>query len=219
MTTSDASWSARFRRIGDLERPDHHYLTEADDCHYLGDYTARAGWSHSATNRMISNLKKSPLKRDQPEWRYKGMAINQVAQAMRSGINPDRLADLTFVPIPPSKLSDHPEYDDRVLQIALRISPQGTRELIRAGVSRVARHIDDARHDPDALRETLILDRSLLEPRPQQIFLIDDVITTGCSFMVCKQMLAEEFPDTRITGLFVARRVLPSPFAAFAAIE
>lgn len=219
MTTSDASWSTRFRRIGDLERPDHHYLTEEDDCHYLGDYTARAGWSHSATNRMISNLKKSPLKRDQPEWRYKGMAINQVAQVMRSGIMPEHLAGLTFVPIPPSKLQNHPEYDDRVLQIALRISPHGTRELIRTVVSRVARHIDDTKRDPNALRATLEFDCSLREPPPQHIFLIDDVITTGCSFVVCKQMLSEEFPDAPVTGLFVARRVLPSPFVTFEVIE
>ena len=46
------------------------------------------------------------------------------------------------------------------------------------------------------------------------IFLIDDVITTGCSFKVCKEMLAERFPTASVTGMFVARRVLP-PVASF----
>ena len=210
MTTSDASWSARFRLIGELERPDHFYLTEADECCFLGEYTARAGFSHSTTNQIITNLKKSLTTRGTGQWQHKEREIARVASAMKAAINPAALPNLTFVPIPPSKLPAEPEYDDRVLRIARLISPLGTRELIRATVTRMARHSGDARRDPRELQATLQINESQTAPPPNHIFLIDDVITTGCSFMVCKRMLVGRFPGVKITGMFVARRALPT---------
>lgn len=219
MTTSDASWSASFRLIGDLERPDHFYLTEADQCCFFGEYTARAGFSHSTTNQIITNLKKSPLTRGTDQWRHKERDIGRVAQAMKAAFKPAALPNLTFVPIPPSKLPTEPEYDDRILRIARLISPLGTRELIRATVTRAARHSGDARRDPLELLATLQIDESQTAPPPSHIFLIDDVITTGCSFVVCKRMLVERFPGVKITGMFVARRALPTAGATFGALD
>ena len=219
MTTSDASWSARFRLIGDLERQDHYYLTESDQCVFWGEYTARAGFSHSTTNQIIINLKKSPMLRGTPQWKYKEQEITRVATAMRTAIAPASLPNLTFVPIPPSKLVNDPEYDDRMLRIARLISSQGTRELIRATVSRDARHLGHDKHDRATLRATLTIDEANAAPLPSHIFLIDDVITTGCSFVVCKQMLVERFPGVKVTGMFVARRALPPAISAFDAFE
>lgn len=219
MTISDASWSARFRLIGDLERPDHFYLSEADKCYFLGEYTARAGYNHSTTNQIIANLKKNPLTRGTGQWQYKEREIRWVAQAMQSAINPTALPNLTFVPIPPSKLPAEPEYDDRMLRIARLISPVGTRELIRATVTRMARHSADVKRDPQQLRATLQIDEAQTAQPPTHIFLIDDVITTGCSFRVCKQMLVERFPGVEITGMFVARRALPPAETMFEALD
>lgn len=219
MTTSDASWSARFRLIGDLERPDHYYLSAADECCFLGEYTARAGYDHSTTNQIIANLKKSPLTRGTGQWQYKEREIRRVAQVMKGAINPAALPTLTFVPIPPSKLPTEPEYDDRMLRIAYLISPGGTRELIRATATRAARHSADTKRDPQELRATLQIDESRTAPPPTHIFLIDDVITTGCSFIVCKQMVVERFPGVKVTGMFVARRALPTVEAMFAAFD
>ena len=215
MTTSDARWSARFRLIGDLERQDHFYLAEADECYFLGEYTARAGFGHSTTNQIIANLKKSPLTRGTGQWQYKEREIERVAKGIKAAIKPAALPNLTFVPIPPSKLPVEPEYDDRILRIARLISPLGTRELIRATVTRTARHSGDAKRDPQELRATLQIDEAQTVPLPTHIFLIDDVITTGCSFMVCKLMLVERFPGVKITGMFVARRALPTVAATF----
>lgn len=207
--TSDASWSASFRTIGDLERPDHYYLTDNDECVFWGEYAARAGYSHSTTNQLIANLKKSPLKQGTPEWRYKERAIWQVAGVMRAAIKPEALTGLTFVPIPPSKLPGAPDYDDRMSRVARLISPLGTRELIRSTASRQARHLGDNKHDPVELRATLAIDEAACQPAPTHVFLIDDVITTGCSFTVCKQMILQRFPGIPVTGMFVARRALP----------
>lgn len=66
---------------------------------FFGEYTARKGFGFSETNQLIHNLKKSVEKRGSYEYRYKGKAINKIAQ-MLVGIT--NLKDLTFVPIPPS---------------------------------------------------------------------------------------------------------------------
>jgi hypothetical protein len=211
MTTSDASWSSSFRKIGELERDDHWHLTEADNCFFLGEYTSRAGYGHSQTNQLIHNLKRSPLTRGTGQWWHKERAIQDIARVMRAGLKPEFIQRCTFGPIPPSKSLDHPEYDDRLLQIARLIAPGGDiRDLIYTVATRNALHADDARRDPVALRQSLAIRQAAVTPLPQHIVLLDDVITTGCSFRVCSDLLRETFPEIPILGLFVARRVIPS---------
>jgi hypothetical protein len=82
MTTFDESWSGRLRKVGDLERPDHWFLTEADDCVFFGEYTARAGYGHSSTNQLIHNLKKKPELSGTPQYVWKGRAIDTIGRAI-----------------------------------------------------------------------------------------------------------------------------------------
>jgi hypothetical protein len=216
MATSDASWSSSFRKIGDLERSDHWHLTEADNCFFLGEYTSRGGYSHSQSNQLIHNLKKSPLTRGTAQWRHKERAIGDIARVMKAGIKPESIQSSTFIPIPTSKSVDHPEYDDRLMQIARLIAPGGdVRDLIYTVATRNALHVDGGRRDLDALRQSLAINQTALAPPPQHIFLLDDVITTGCSFRVCSDLLRETFPNIGIVGLFVARRIIPSAVADF----
>jgi hypothetical protein len=35
------------------------------------------------------------------------------------------------------------------------------------------------------------------------------MLTTGCSFTVCKAMLTKVWPNTSIVGIFIARRAIP----------
>lgn len=214
MTTSDDSWSNSFRRIGDLERPDHFYLTAADECAYFGDYTARAGFGHSATNDLIANLKKSPSKRGRPEWAYKEQAIARAARVIRGSIRADALPRVTFVPIPPSKPAGHPEHDDRMLRVAQQVDGGSiARELLRTVGEREAAHLNSNRRDPDLLRQHV--EAAIGGPRPDVAILLDDVLTTGCSFMICKEKLVEAFPGLRVIGLFIARRVPQIEFPPF----
>lgn len=120
MTTSDASWSPNLRIVGDLERPDHYYLTNSDDSAFFGEYTAGVGWSHSATNQLIYNLKKNPLSAPQALW-YKSEAIRRVAAVIGANLKQELLGRTVIVPIPPSKLASSPEYDDRMIQVARAI--------------------------------------------------------------------------------------------------
>lgn len=207
MTTSDDSWSGKLRLIGDLERPDHTFLTAEDTCWFFGEYTPRAGYAHSQTNGLINNLKKPINTRGTPQWKYKERAIATVATAIRRNLNAGSHA--TIVPIPPSKLPDAPDYDARMVQVARSIG-QGVevRDMLVAVAEREARHTIQGRRDPEELRKSLGFHPSgQRDPAPSRVILLDDVLTTGCSFSVCKAMIHELWPDAAVYGLFVARRV------------
>jgi hypothetical protein len=209
MPTSDVSWSAKLRVIGDLERPDHYYLTDQDVCAFFGEYTARAGFGHSLTNQVVHNLKKKPETRATPQWKYKVRAIEGVGSAIRENIDPQALSAIAFVPIPPSKMPHAAGYDDRMTQVARAIGPGvDVREVLYTMLEREAMHGNQNTRDPEALRTTLGIRADLLNPAPAQVVLLDDVLTTGCSFRVCKALLGSVWPEAQIYGIFVARRII-----------
>ena len=197
----------RVLKIDALTLPDHHYLDAQDICYYAGEYTAGEGHAYSETNQLILNFKKSVDKRGTAQWQYKERAILQAATIFRAAIKAD--AEITFVPIPPSKAKSDPLYDDRMLQL-LQAVCQGRhtdiRELVVQRESAAAAHLSDTRPTPDELVANYQLDESLAEPAPQTIFVVDDVLTTGCHFKAVKQVLEQRFPEARIVGLFLARR-------------
>jgi hypothetical protein len=209
MTTSDASWSPKFRKISELERPDHFHLGVDDICYFLGEYTARAGFGHSTTNQIIANLKKPVIAKGTNHWHYKLSAIRSCAATMRSGISESSRQNDLFVPIPPSKRPDDPEYDDRVELLAGLIAPGRVASLLRTSVSRPPRHQGDSRRDLDELRQSIEIAGAGPFAQPPRIFLVDDVLTTGCSFTTCKELLAPHFPHVPVIGIFVARRAIP----------
>ena len=101
--TSKSTFPQRLTRIDDLTRPDHSYLTAADACYFIGEYTAGRGYAYSDTNSLILNFKKSMDRCDLPEWPYKGRAVRIAAVAFRKALKRSDLERLTFVPVPPSK--------------------------------------------------------------------------------------------------------------------
>ena len=192
---------------------DHCYLTEQDECYFLGEYTARAGFSFGPTNDLISNLKKGVDRRGKPEWRYKERAIQQAATAFRDALppppNPARLI-VTFVPVPPSSSKDDPGYDDRLVRMLQAIRPKtpfDIRELIIQIESTEPSHTSVVRLTPDEILSNYKLDESLKEPTPSKIFVVDDVLTLGSHFRAAKDFLSSHFPGVKVAGLFVARRV------------
>lgn len=216
MPTLDASWSPQIRKIGDLERQDHWYLTPDHDCYFFGEYTARAGYSHSSTNQIITNIKKKPSLQGTAQWQYKVRDMQRVAAAIRGAINPQSFGIVTLVPIPPSKLRSDPDHDPRMAGIARMVSPQAdVRELIEPIVARQPQHESEQRLQPEELMVTLQINEALCAQAPQNIILIDDVITTGCSFVACRTLLQQRFPGIEVWGIFAARRAVDHA-AAFA---
>lgn len=207
---SDASWSNKLRTIGEIERPDHYYLGPDDQCAFFGEYTARKEWSHSTTNSIIKNLKKTPDKRGTAQWRYKEQEIARVAALIRSNLAPAAIHNLTFVPAPPSKTPTDPMYDDRVERIAQAIGNDlDVRCLLSTANNRVPAHNSDERPGPDALQQGLSWNQQEAARKPicPSIIILDDMLVTGATFIACSRLIRSAYPQVAIFGLFIARRV------------
>jgi predicted amidophosphoribosyltransferase len=56
------------------------------------------------------------------------------------------------------------------------------------------------------------VDESVVAPPPQNILVVDDVLTAGAHFVAIKRRLRERFPSvSRIIGCFYARRAVQAP--------
>jgi predicted amidophosphoribosyltransferase len=210
----------RILKIDSLTLPDHFYLDAQDNCYYAGEYTAGEGHAHSETNQLIHNFKKTMDKRGTAQWQHKELAILKAAKIFRSAIKEE--ARITFVPVPPSKVKSDPLYDDRMLRM-LQATSSGRqsdiRELVVQLQSTQAAHLAQQRPTPEELVANYHLDESLAEPAPQFIFIVDDVLTTGCHFKAVQRLLLQRFPQARIEGLFLARRAPKSVDLDFDMLE
>lgn len=212
MTTSgDTSFPSRLTKIDELTRGDHHHLEPGDECLFFGDYSARKGFSHSATNGVMANFKRPVKYRGTPSWKFKVREINAVANAFSANIG-KAFGSITLVPVPPSKLKTDPEYDDRMMDMlrALR-APAGlvpdVRELVVQTMPMPAAHESANRPPPVEWEQVYAVDEALAINEPQWIGIIDDLLVTGCRFRAMSNILRRRFPSARITGLFIARRV------------
>jgi predicted amidophosphoribosyltransferase len=198
----------RILKIDSLTLPDHFYLDAQDTCYYAGEYTAGEGHAYSETNQLIHNFKKTMDKRGTAQWQYKERAILQAANIFRAAIKED--ARITFVPVPPSKVKTDPLYDDRMFRMLHAMCTErqsDIRELVVQLQSAQAAHLAEQRPTPDQLVANYRLDEGLTEPAPLVIFIVDDVLTTGCHYKAVQRLLVKRFPEARIAGLFLARRV------------
>lgn len=80
-----------------------------------------------------------------------------------------------------------------------------------------ASHEAAARPTPEDLYGELAFDpvAGRVEEPPGLIMLFDDMLTTGAHFVAATRRLGEVFPGVRVIGSFIARRVVPNPFADF----
>lgn len=222
-TTSGTTLSEiLLRQIDDSNRGDHARLTANDQCSFLYEFTSfehtnGLGFRFSDTNQLIHNLKKKPSERvTKGGWKYKGVAIQQCAAALRGALNPAWLSTGTIVPVPSSKASGHPDYDDRLTQIARHLStpPPDVREIVKHNSSHEAAHESDHRPTVEELLAIYEIDEVLAAQKAiTSIAVFDDVLTAGTHYRAMQIKLSERFPNVPIFGVFVARRAIP-PFDA-----
>jgi hypothetical protein len=209
----------RLSLIDDSNRGDHFHLTADDACYYLFEYTSHRDYSFSATNNLISNLKKKPSQAGQPGFRYKGRAIAACAQYLGQALNPMWLGSATLVPVPGSKAVGHPDHDDRVERICrlIRHPPPDVRNLVVQTQSTNASHEvgEGERVSVEELLEVYRIDEERAQPTPQAIGIVDDVLTAGTHYRAMHTFLSQRFPGTAIVGIFVARRVFPDDSVGF----
>lgn len=213
MVTSKGNFPRHCTLIDQLTRREHVYLEESDVCAFIGEYTARSGYAYSETNELIYNLKKRMDKRGRPEWRYKRQAIRRVAATLEHILSEQALNEYTFLPIPPSKARDDPQYDDRMTQVLRLIRPEqpiNVRELIIQTESTPAVHDHENRLRPHQIKNLYQIDETLTSPQPVAFVIVDDMLTTGAHFKAAQSLLNERFTGVPVYGLFVARRALPA---------
>lgn len=202
----------RLSQIDAASRSDHYHLTEDDECFYFLEYTSGRDYSFSKANGIIANLKKKPSNRDRADYKYKLKVIQQASNTFRGALNSEWLNQATLVPVPGSKAVGHPDYDDRIEQICRGIRDGlDVRNLVVQRGSTVASHEVGAggRVTVDELLELYEIHEGLTAPTPTDIAIFDDVLTAGTHFRAMKTVLAARFPNARITGMFIARRVFP----------
>ncbi|MDO3512652.1 hypothetical protein ACQCQ6_11325 [Ralstonia pseudosolanacearum] len=173
-------------------------------------------------NQLITNLKKDVSLRGTRQWDYKEQAIRQVGAAFRGVFNPQALPSMTFVPVPPSKAKDHPEYDDRMLRVLQQMAQANRldiRELVLQGRSTQAAHKSQIRLQPQQLMALYAINETVAVPAPTSIFIVDDMLTAGCHFRAMKTVLQTRYPGVVVRGLFVARRAIPDADDDFDVIE
>jgi hypothetical protein len=202
--------SPRLRVVDEGARRDHSCLEAGDVCFYHGEYLAGAGIK-TPTNDLILDLKKDPARHGKIDWRYKLWAIEDCARVLRLGLDLSRLEGVTLVPVPPSKRSDHPAYDDRMVQVVKALCA-GTRldcrEILVTTRNRAAGHGANGRSRIETLRASMTIDAARAVPAPECVILFDDVLTSGATFKACQAVLWAAFPSVEVAGCFVARRVL-----------
>ena len=221
MTTSAGTlFPSRLTKIDDLTRGDHNHLVAEDECLFFGEYTARKNWAHSPTNHLILNFKIPAKHRQTNRWPHKQRAVQTVADLFSQRIG-NRFAELTLVPVPPSKLRSDPEYDNRMIDMLNAMKPPAglvadVRELVVQKQPMAAAHESSARPPPGDWERVYEIEESLVAPEPAWIGIIDDLLVTGCRFRAMSNVLRRRFPNARITGLFIARRVPEAiDFSAF----
>jgi hypothetical protein len=206
MTSANTSFPRLFTEIDQLTRGDHSYLVAEDQCFFLGEYEARKGWQHSATNNLIQNFKKPMDRRGTAQWPHKAANIRKAADAMCAALA-NSISGVTFVPVPPSRVRGDPGYDDRMKQMLRQISPNiDAREIVIQTQNREAAHGRDERRDPDQVAALYAIDETQCVPEPTTILICDDVLVTGCQYRAMRTVLDRRFPNAQYFGLFLARR-------------
>lgn len=194
--------------------PDHTLLRADDEVYFWREYTSGRDYSFGPGNDLISNLKKKPSTSNVYELRHKERVIRECARFFTTAINPVWLDSAVFVPIPGSKAIGDPDYDDRMKRVFQAVRPgkaPDVRSLIIQKTSTAAAHEAGGGHrpTPEELRANYGIDETLTSNMPDMIGVVDDVLTAGSHYRAVHGLLKERFPDARIVGFFVARRVFP----------
>lgn len=207
----------RLSVIDESNISDHAALHGTDQCYFLFEYTSGRGYDFSATNQLISNLKKKPsTQTSNPQaYKYKGRSIRSCGAWLGQALNAEWLKTGTLVPIPPSKAKSHPDYDDRMLQICRTIpsaTPLDIREMVIQRESMRAAHEcgEGERPTIEEIAANYMINEDAAAPEPKAIAIVDDVLTAGRHFKAMQRVLRNRFPEAVLLGLFIARRVFPN---------
>lgn len=192
-----------------LNCPVHLSHEAAGECIYARERLSRGGYDASEANNLISNFKIRPSVRvEKPyRWRHKERAVARFA----AEITPLLPQGGFVAAIPQSKARNHPDYDPRYDMLFAefrRTRPDITacEPLVRTE-SVVAAHEADVRPDRDEILRTVRYAGFGQQTSPPFLIFLDDVITTGLHYMVCRELVLANAPSIRVFGAFWAKTI------------
>ena len=107
----------------------------------------------------------------------------------------------------PGALDLEPRFDDLLELVTCDLDwVQIAKPIVRTHSVESTHLRGDDRPDINEVLDSLEWDTSE-DDLPESLILVDDVITTGTSFMACKRLVTENAPDVEIIGVFWARTV------------
>ncbi|MGA2562431.1 MAG: hypothetical protein ABSF96_02610 [Steroidobacteraceae bacterium] len=190
-------------------------MSPTDCCTFVAEYVAGKSYRAGGLNQLIVNFKCQPsaARANPRRKRYKQEAITTLARWLRLAIDRTEAERATWVPIPPSRCFDDPDFDDRLsqtLRLAFHAYDVDVRRLLYQARNTAPDHAVEARLTAETLYELLYIDVAALRARPirERIALFDDVLTTGKHFKCCERRLRQSLPCVPIAGVFLLRRVL-----------
>lgn len=195
-------------------RADHLLLGEQDRCAYLAQYPAGGAYRENSLAQLVWDFKCTPsLARSDARWRQrKQQAIDKMAGWLRAAVTREQAERCTWVPVPPSKHQDDPDFDDRLwstLSRAFYGYDLDRRRLLFQARSTRCDHSAGNRLSEQDLYGMLRVDVPVLQQRAlrTRVVLFDDVLTSGKHFKCCQRRLLESAPRTLMVGLFLLRRL------------
>lgn len=174
-------------------------------------YTSRAGYSYSETNQLIFNLKILP-NAEAVRRRYKEQAIQRFAEELCGFWSRYPEFSISLVPMPPSKTVKHPDYDDRIEQVAWTVASDLHNVFCLPLLLRI-RDVPSSHQHPGISRSSeriyqdLLIDEAVASSYQggTVLMLLDDVLTSGAHFSAARRCLLERFPGTDVRGMFWAK--------------
>jgi hypothetical protein len=108
----------RLTSIDETNREHHAFLEQGDRCFFFGEYFAYEGYQGGGTNQLIFNFtcRPSVAATNPGRRRYKEQAIESVAAGLRTAMSQADAECMTWVPVPPSRVAGHADYDDRLMR-------------------------------------------------------------------------------------------------------
>ena len=206
---------ARWRRTDDsvwlYNCPEHKDLNLI----YGRIYTVGEGYQFSDTNQQISNLKIKPSETQRLRWKRAAIKkfADELTALLKANIPEDR--SMALIPIPPSKTSRHPDYDDRLLQVvktvAANLSTVRCWPVLECTVDRESLHSGGAHRTVQEVYKSIGINEAIFSNRNENeiLCLLDDVLTSGASFSAARNKLLERFPGKKVSGIFWAKAEQP----------
>ena len=197
----------KLTRLSEEDFENRKFLLPGEQVYYFVDYTVGSSYQENEVTSFLINFKRCPEKHPEgagARW-YKEEAIRLASVAL-SGLEPQRY---TWVPLPPSKPAGHPQHDDRILR-ALQgvVPPCDIQEAIKQELPRDAQHTSLEHRDPERLKAGWSVEPFV--PK-KAVILLDDVLTSGCTFRAAKDLLRSTGVEVPIAGVFLTRAIYPRP--------